>query len=94
MAFLPAQWLEELSHRLLHEMERRMNRNPGNISTRLASQLQPTPEKQQIKTIQSTLQPNASLAPESPIQSDVEPMTPVPEIEKLFLLSRNAMTKS
>jgi predicted nucleotidyltransferase len=86
-----AEWLEYF-HRLIHEMERRMNREPWKYVRGSRSQLQPTREKQ-LESIKELCTRMLALKPRVTEFIGSEPMTPVSEIEKLFLLSRNAPTE-
>ena len=87
-----AEWIEYF-HRLIHEMERRINREPWKYVRGSRSQLQPTHEKQ-LESIRELCTRMLALKPRVTEFIGSEPMTPVSEIERLFLLSRNATTKS
>ncbi len=87
-----AEWIEYF-HLLIHEMERRMNREPLKYVRGSRSQLQPTREKQ-LESIRELCTRMLALKPKVTEFIGAEPLTPISEIERLFLLSRNATTKS
>jgi predicted nucleotidyltransferase len=87
-----AEWIEYF-HRLIHEMERRMNREPWKYVRGSRSQLQPTREKQ-LESIRELCARMLALKPRVTEFIGSEPMTPALEVEKLFLLSHDATHQS
>lgn len=79
-----AQWVENL-HRIVHEIERRIDREPWTY-TRSLSQLQTTRENQ-IKSIRELSQRMQALQPRVSKFLGFQPVTPLAEIERLFSLA-------
>ena len=79
-----AQWVENL-HRIVHEIERRINREPW-IYTRSLSQL-PTTRENQIQSIRELSQRMQALQPRVSKFIGFQPVAPLAEIELLLSLA-------
>lgn len=79
------EWSERL-HNLVHEIERRLNREPWQYQRGSRSRLQPTREKQ-IEFIRGLCNRALELKPRVAEFTGSEPATPITEIEKLLSLT-------
>ena len=82
-----ASWLEALYGMLL-EIQRRLDRKPLQYARGSTSTLQPTPEEQ-LKSIQELCNRMVELKHRVSGFIDLEPLTPMTEIEKLLALAKN-----
>ncbi len=87
-----AEWIERL-HGLIHEIERRMNREPWGYTRGSLGKLQPTREKQ-IESIRELCKRTLELKPRVAEFIGSEPVTPIIEIEKLISLTHDASRNS
>ena len=81
-----AEWIEHL-HRLVHEIERRLDGNPRSYRRGSLSQLQPTQEKQ-LKSIRELCHRMQGLTSRVREFTGSEPSHPFAEIERLLLLAK------
>ena len=80
-----AEWIERLYDQI-HEIERRLNREPWKYTRGSRSKLQPTREKQ-IQSIRELCNQMLELKPRVVEFTGSEPATPITEIEKLISLA-------
>jgi hypothetical protein len=80
------QWIENL-HRLIHEIERQMNREASTYTRGSLSTLQSTREKQ-LESILKLCNRMQELQPKVREFTNSEPITPLAEIETLFSLTK------
>ena len=84
-----AEWTEHL-HEILHEIERRLDRQPWSYVRSSLSKLQPTREKQ-LKSIRELCNRMLELRPRVSDFLGLEPLTPTSEIERLFSLAHDTI---
>jgi hypothetical protein len=85
-----AQWIEHL-HWMIHEIERRMNREPWSYHRGALSKLQPTREKQ-IESIRELCGRMLELRPRVAEFIGLEPLTPISEISDFLRLVADGMS--